>query len=282
MRLISIDTDAIQVISGAAGAIGFACARELAPRGPILMSDIAADRLTAAANSLRGLGYTVHEAVTDVSDESSVAALADRAHQLGTIVAVVHSAGARPGTQEWRRTVEVNLIGSALVANAFLPLATPGTALVGIASVTAYRPVADDVEEMVADPLRFGLLDDLAAHIDDDSSAMDSPWNPYTISKLGMLRWYRSQAWAWAERGARILTVSPGVIDSQSEPGPGSRPVPDRVASSPLKRLGQPREVAAAVGFLCSPAASFITGTDVLVDGGISLLPWSTNTAPST
>ncbi len=261
----------VSVVTGAGGAMGEACARRLASRGSLLLSDVDGDLLESVAAGLRSEGRDVETIVTDVADPDSVAALAARAGELGRLGAIAHIAGLSSQQADWRLILRVNLVGTALVTRALLPLAGIGTVCVCIASIAGHRPVPPEVEQILAEPLAPGLLDALEPYLGEQPGG-----SAYGFSKYGVRLLCRRQVLEWAGRRARIVSISPGVIDTRMgrlalEKNVG---LPDRVARSPLRRIGSPDEIAAAVAFLSSREASFITGCDLLVDGGITAALW--------
>jgi NAD(P)-dependent dehydrogenase (short-subunit alcohol dehydrogenase family) len=249
----------VSVITGGAGGIALASARRLAERGPILLADVDADRLDEAAATLGG---AVHTAVCDVSDPDSVAALAARAAELGPLGALVHTAGlAPPGARDPRRVLDVNLAGTARVLDAFIELATQGSVAVCIASLAGHRAFAAADDHLLADPLAPALYD----HVDGADVL-----RAYSISKRGVMLECRRRAAAWGAKGARIVSVSPGlVVDTAIGQGAATIHAGAYAEQSALKRAGAAADIAGVVAFLTSEDAAYVTGCDLLVDGGV-------------
>ncbi len=194
----------------------------------------------------------------DLTDPASLVALAA---QIDRLDALVVTAGVSPSMGNAELILDVDLVGMARVLEAFDPLVGPGTVAVCVASMAGHlMALPPDVLEVVDRPLD---RDAVLALTDDPSMA-------YVYAKQGVLRLVRRLAPSWGQRGARIVSVSPGVVDTPmgaAEIASGNG-TDQMAAASALGRAGTPDELAQVVAFLCSSMASYITGTDVLVDGG--------------
>lgn len=260
----------VSVITGAGGDMGLACARALGRRGDqLLLAELDVARLARAAAALGGPGPALATQVCDVASADAVHSLARRAAELGALRSLVHTAGLSPTMGPGTRIVEVNLVGSARLLEAFLPMAGPGSCALLIASQAGHFAAggaSPALRGLLDAPLRPDLLEALAAL----DPKLLHPGVAYGLSKLGVIRLAVSQAPAWGARGARVVSLSPGIIDT----GMGRREYAAQafmktiVERTPLARMGRAEEIAGAVAFLCSEAASFVTGTDLLVDGG--------------
>jgi NAD(P)-dependent dehydrogenase (short-subunit alcohol dehydrogenase family) len=256
------------VVTGAARGMGCTAAHRLyRPDVPMVLVDVNEDGARAVADAL---GPNVEIAVCDVSDPSAVAALADRVEALGGLHSLAHAAGISPTMADWRRIIEVDLVGTARVVKAFEHLTSPGSAAVCWASIAGHGIAANpDLDAALDDPLSPDLLDRLGEIAGD---GLDAAGQGYGYAKRGVMRLVAREAPAWGMRGARICSISPGIIDTpqgrqEYEEQPAMAMM---IELTPIKRWGQPEEVCNVVAFLLSDDASYMTGCDVVVDGGIS------------
>lgn len=259
----------LAVIVGAGG-MGMAVARRLSQRHRVLLADLDAGRAEVGAETLRAEGGDARGIACDVTDPRAVSALGEAADRLGGFRALVHVAGLSPSMADFRTIVRVNLTGATAVAETFLPRAGAGAAAILIASIAghAWRPPreAEPLLRELADP---ALADRLADALGEPQA---TPQQAYGMSKHGLIAYCRRRAAAWGERGARIVSLSPGMIATpmgalEFERSPAKQQLFQR---TPLRREGAILEIADAVEFLASDRASFITGTDLLVDGGLA------------
>lgn len=249
------------IVVGAASGMGAAVAAQIAGRGPLLLADREGDALSRVAEGLVGEVATL---ACDLTRQADVDALRERSGRPG---AVVVTAGLSPSMADGRRIYEVNLRGLERVIRALAPAVGPGTAAVVFGSTAGHMlPGSPALDAALDDPLSEGFFEALAgAGIDPDN-----PLLAYPVSKRGVIRLARRHAAAWGAKGARILSLSPGIVDTamgrlETEHQPA---MAHMIESSALGRMGRAQEVAAVAAFLTSDAASFMTGVDVLVDGG--------------
>ncbi len=215
----------------------------------------------AVAGALPGETVVADRTGGDVfCDLTDPASLADLAGSVGRLDALVVTAGVSPATADARTIFNVDLAGMARVLQAFDALVSTTTVAVCVASMAGHLGTfPDETLQALDDPLATP-----------DAGLTDDPGLAYVLAKLGVIRMVRRSAAAWGARGARIVSVSPGVTDTPM----GRLEVADTagtvemVQASALGRIARPEEVASVITFLCSDAASYVTGTDVLVDGG--------------
>ena len=257
------------VIVTGAGGMGRAIVRRIGSGRSVVLADFDEANLASSAEVLRADGHHVHPVRTDVSSANDVAALAGVAAGLGPIHCVAHTAGLSPAQATAAQIVAVDLVGTARILDAFEAHVQPGTVAVCIASMAAtFATLPDETLQLLA-TTPTDELHTLAAL---DPSTLDAGM-AYVVAKRGVQVRVEAAALAWGRRGGRVVSLSPGIIatpqgneELAGESGDGMRAM---IAMSALGRLGTPDDIAATVAFLASPAASLITGTDVLVDGGI-------------
>jgi NAD(P)-dependent dehydrogenase (short-subunit alcohol dehydrogenase family) len=254
-------TDPVDVVVGAGSGMGAAVARAIAGDRTLLVAD---RNLSAARATADSAGDNARAVQCDVTDVDAVADLAAQVPRLGRLVI---TAGLSPTMGTGQAIYEVNLVGMARVLDALDGALTGGAAAVCFASIAGHLPpLPEAIAAILDDPLAPDLPGRLASVGIDPSD----PGPAYGLSKHGVLRLVRRLGVPWGRRGARILSISPGIIDT-----PMGRQELDQqdqmqpmIDASALGRMGTDDEVAAVAAFLTSPAASFMTGCDVLVDGG--------------
>jgi NAD(P)-dependent dehydrogenase (short-subunit alcohol dehydrogenase family) len=250
--------------------MGLACARRFAAHATLVLADLDGPAAERAARDLGRMGARAHAVAGDVSKPEDVARMLDAAARLGRLVAVAHAAGVSPTMADWRRILDVDLCGTARLAEAVRPALAAGGALVCFASIAGHLiPVPAEVLALLDAPLAPDFLAKLEPLLARGGSAL-----AYGFAKRGVIRLGERLAPAFGAGGARIVSVSPGLIldtpQGQQELAqqPAMRTMLER---TPLARGGRAEDVAAVVEWLCfSPGAAFLTGTDLRVDGGVT------------
>jgi NAD(P)-dependent dehydrogenase (short-subunit alcohol dehydrogenase family) len=255
----------LAIVVGACGGMGLAAARRMGQLHQVLLLDIDAAALDRFAAQLRDEGVSAEAAYCDVTDDASVAEVF-LAHTR-PLRAVVHVVALSPVSGDWRRIIDVNLCGAARIMRAAMPALQRGVGIF-VSSVAAYRGGdLQFLEPLLDDPLQADFIDKLERAVRGEID----PTRAYRISKYGLNRLCRIAAAEWGARGNRIVTLSPGLIatpmgDREFQARSSKWELLQRV---PLGRQGGLTEVVDAMEFLCSERASYITGSDLLVDGGL-------------
>ena len=264
------------------GQIGQAIARRVGVGKRVLLADMRTDNATAAAEVLGSAGYEVSVATVDVSSRKAVHALVETATALGDVTGLVHAAGVSPSQASPATILKVDLYGTALVLEEFGNVIARGGSGVVIASQSGHRLPAlttDQNKALATTPveelLRLPFL-----QLDQVTDSLHA----YQLAKRGNSLRVMAEAVRWAKRGARVNTISPGIImtplakDELS--GPRAEGYRRMIEMSAAGRAGTPDEVGNVGALLMGPDGGFITGSDFLMDGGVTASYWYGELAP--
>jgi len=266
-----------------AGLIGQAIARRVGAGKHVLLADLRQENAEAAAKIMSDAGFDVSTATVDVSSRPSVEALVQKAASLGDVVGLIQAAGVSPTQASPETILKVDLYGTALLLEEFGKVITEGGSGVVIASQSGHRlpPLSVEQNEALAttpveELLRLPFLQ--ADQVKDSLHA-------YQLAKRGNSLRVMAEAVRWGKRGVRVNTISPGIIitplakDELTGPrGPGYRRM---IELSAAGRAGTPDEVGTVAALLMGPDGAFITGSDILIDGGVTAAYWFGDLKPN-
>ncbi|OBA99708.1 oxidoreductase [Mycobacteriaceae bacterium 1482268.1] len=263
----------VSVITGGAGGMGVATAKVVGRDHAVVLADVRQDRLDRAVSTLDGLGIRVTAVNCDVTDRAAVDTLFDTASGIGAVASVIHTAGVSPSMGSAEYVMRTNAIGTLSVNESFYAHAKEGAAIVNVASMAAYL-----LPESLIPTSKFPrALQDQDAFMEDmlkacaiaGEDAQAQSGIAYAISK-GFVRWYSvAQCERFNGRGLRILSVSPGSIDTEMGQLEANAGAGAMVADAAVPRWGKPEEMADLLAFCASDKAGYLTGTDILNDGGV-------------
>lgn len=263
-------SDVIVVIG--AGQIGQAIARRVSAGKHVLLADLRKSNAEEAAEVLANAGFDVSTTTVDVSSRESVHALVQTATALGDVTGVIHAAGVSPSQATPEVILAVDLYGTALVLEEFGNIIAAGGSCVVIASQSGHRLGALTAQQDAA--LATTPADELRALPLLQPDQVADSLNAYQLAKRGNSLRVMAEAVRWGKRGARVNTISPGIIitplarDELTGPrGGGYRRM---IELCPAGRAGTPDEVGTVGALLMSPDGAFITGSDFLMDGGVT------------
>jgi NAD(P)-dependent dehydrogenase (short-subunit alcohol dehydrogenase family) len=257
------------VVAIGAGGIGMAIARRQGFGRHILLADFNEKLLEAAAKELELASYRVSSRKVDVTSRESVRALADEAASLGTVVHVINTAGVSPNIALPDRILAVELYGSAVVFEEFERVIAPGGAGLIVSSMAGHMSSALPAEQ--EHDLAFAPADELMKK--PSPSAVPNSMVAYILSKRANQLRVQATSISWGKRGARVNSISPGIIATPLAQHELNSPIGDvyraMIEASPAKRMASPDEVAVAASYLLGPDAGFVTGSDLLIDVGV-------------
>ena len=267
-------TDVIVVIGP--GQIGQAIARRVGVGKHVLLADVRQENADAAAEVLGNAGYEASVATVDVSSREDVHALVETATSLGDVTGLIHAAGVSPTQASPATILKVDLYGAALVLEEFGKVVARGGAGVVIASQSGHRLPPLTIEQNRA--LATTPAEELLGLPFLQPDQVEDSLHAYQLAKRGNSLRVMAEAVRWGERGGRVNTISPGIVMTplakDELTGPRGEGYRRMIEGSAAGRAGTPDEVGAVGALLMGPDGGFISGSDFLMDGGVTAAYW--------
>ena len=258
------------------GLIGQAIARRIGVGKHLVLADLHAENAEQAANVLGNAGYDVSVVTIDVSSREAVHALVETAASLGEVTGLIHAAGVSPSQASPETILKVDLYGTAVVLEEFRDVIAPGGSGVVISSQSGHRLPALSIEDNRA--LAMTPADELLALPFLRLDRVRDSLHAYQIAKRGNSLRVMAEAVRWGRRGARVNTISPGIVITplakDELAGPRGEGYRRMIEGSPVGRAATPDEVGSIGALLMGPDGGFVTGSDILMDGGVTAAYW--------
>lgn len=256
----------VHLITGGNSGIGLECAKSFKD-GIVLISGLYDDDLKKACEELKKEGIDARYKSADVSDRSKVKEMIAYAKELGNLKTIIHAAGVSGTVGDVMLTLKIDLLGTHNVIEETYNAIGENTVVILIASMMGHMvPPSNAYDNDLRNPEAEGALERIASILDGDSD------NAYNFAKYGVQLLTKHNASRFGKVGARIISVSPGIIMTpMSKKAAEEHPEQMQYMQSitPVGRNGESEDIAELTYFLASDKASFITGTDILIDGGV-------------
>lgn len=255
-----------------AGGIGLAIVRKLGVDQHVLCADLNQETAAAAVETLKADGISAEARTVDITDRSSINDLVKFAQNLGGVHRLILATGVSPSRTPSHVILKVDFYGVALVLDEFVQAIAQGGVGLVVGSQAGHRLPALSVEQ--DQQLAGTPVDQLL-----DLPLLNSPkikesLYAYQLAKRGCSLRVKSESIRWSQRGARLNVISPGFVStglSEAElSGPHAAHYKKMLAAIACGRPGKPEEVARLAAFLLGPESEFISGSDFLIDGGVT------------
>ena len=254
------------IITGGAGGIGTSCAQVL-KEYKLVITDYSNKDVVNAVEKLTSQGFNAVGIACDITKKEDVEKLMQFSLKQGNLGGLIHTAGVSGSGQNIKKVFDIDLVGTDIIIDAFHNIATKDSVLVLFSSIMGHTiPPNAEYDAALLTPQDENSFSTVAKFVNDDADMM------YNFAKRGVLLLLKEHAMRIGQKGARIVSVSPGVIMTPMGLK-AAEEHPERMNKlkemTPLGRNGTPEDIAEVVKFLISDKASFITGSDILIDGGI-------------
>ena len=266
-------TKEVAVLFGT-GSIGQAIIRRIGVGKHIVLADLSLEHAEAAAQLLENAGYECSTMKADLGNKADIHAVVEEALKWGMVKHVVNAAGVSPSQAPVSEILRVDMYGTSVLLEEFGKVIAPGGSGIVISSQSGHRLPALPQEQN--DALAMSQPKDLL-RLDFVSSITDT-LKAYQYSKRCNVLKVAFEASRWGKRGATINSISPGIIitplANDELHGPRKEGYLKMIQASPAGRAGTPDEVGDLAEFLMSSRGRFISGTDILIDGGTTASYW--------
>ena len=254
------------VITGGAGGIGTACAKTF-KNEQLILTDYSQEMVEKAVENLSKEGFDVSGISCDITCAEDLKKLTKFVGEKGGLKALVHTAGVSGTVQDLKKIYNIDLVATELIIDAFYEIASENSVAVLLSSMMAHTvPPNEKYDDALMNPQNSKSFETVSQFVNGSTDMM------YNFAKRGVILLSKKNVNKWGQKKARIVTVSPGVIETPMALK-ASVEHPERMElikkATPLQRNGQPEDIADVVYFLASDKARFITGTDIIVDGGV-------------
>jgi NAD(P)-dependent dehydrogenase (short-subunit alcohol dehydrogenase family) len=265
------------------GSIGQAIARRVSAGKHVVLADLHQEKADSAAEVMQNAGFDVSATTVDVSSRDSILALVETATEHGDLTGLIHAAGVSPSQAPIEAILAVDLYGTAVLLEEVGKVIARGGSGVVIASQSGHRLGALTPEQNTA--LATVPADDLLSLPMLQPNKVTDTLHAYQLAKRGNALRVMAEAVRWAKRGARVNTISPGIIitplAADELTGPRGEGYRRMLEQSPAGRAGTPDEVATLAALLMGSDGAFITGSDFLMDGGVTASYFYGESVPS-
>ena len=250
------------IITGATGGMGYEVAKHFFKDAHLLLLDISLDKLNEVKKEL---GENIDVIKFDITNQENINQVISYVENKGGFDSLLHFAGVSESLGNSELIYKINLIGTKQLLDALYPYIHSNGVIINTSSMTAHlTPVKPEILELVSNPLDQNFLTNILPLTQTTTQA-------YGWSKRGVVALTNKEVSKWGEKHARILSISPGAIKTpmvELEMEKNSDAINQLIAVTPMKRMGLPSDIVNLVDFLISDKASFITGIDILIDGG--------------